>query len=215
MASEIDSVGTRLRFARRAARPTQGQRQRFRGQGGGVSPGEGTMSEQRPVTWPQELEEALRARLAGVRLGRPDRPRLTPKSRRSSRRIIAAMCEIFWEHYLAHPGGRAPVRDYYTPERSRSEIDASVALYARQVREPAGPRLDGNGVRAMPAMSDRAGVPLAPLLVVAHRRLSGRRSTSSADACAGDARANGALCRRDAAHVVRRGACADQLCHRN
>ena len=94
------------------------------------------MSEQRPITWPQELEEALRRDLPAFDWDGQIRPltaEITPIVEPHYRRV----CEIFWRHYLAHPA-TAHVRDYYTPEQLAQEIATSTAYMRAKFENPLG-----------------------------------------------------------------------------
>ncbi|MEO5494243.1 MAG: methyl-accepting chemotaxis protein [Sphingomonas sp.] len=119
------------------------------------------MSEQRPITWPQELEEALRRDLPAFDWDGQIRPltaEITPIVAPHYRRV----CEIFWQHYLAHPA-TAHVRAYYTPEQLAQEIETSTAYMRAKFENPLG-RAWMEMACANARQSDRAGVSLAPLL---------------------------------------------------
>jgi len=119
------------------------------------------VSEHRQSTWQEELEETLKRDLPAfdwdgqiVPVSAEIAPIVAPHYHR--------VCEIFWQHYLAHPG-TAHVRGYYAPEQLAQEVETSTAYMRAKFEDPLG--------RAWMEMactnarhSDRAGVSLAPLL---------------------------------------------------
>ncbi|MBN8815549.1 MAG: chemotaxis protein [Sphingomonas sp.] len=119
------------------------------------------MSEQRPVTWPQELEASLRRDLPAFdwdgQIG-PLTAEIAPIVAPHYRRI----CEIFWDHYLAHPAA-APVRGYYTADRLEKAVEASVVYMRAKFEKPLG--RDWMEMACAHARdSERAGMPLAAQL---------------------------------------------------
>jgi methyl-accepting chemotaxis protein len=70
--------------------------------------------------------------------------------------------ETFWEHYLAHPAV-AHLLEYYTPERRERELVAATLYTRAKIEHP----MERDWLRmacAHAESSDRAGVPIAPLL---------------------------------------------------
>jgi methyl-accepting chemotaxis protein len=81
------------------------------------------------------------------------------------------VCSIFWDHYLAHPAAKH-LRAYYTPEKIAAEMDMAVDYMRAKFENPVG--RDWKAMACANARdSERAGVPLAPLLsslAAAHQR---------------------------------------------
>ena len=119
------------------------------------------MIEHPRVTLPAELDESLRRDLPGF-----DWDRIVTPTFAEIEPIVAPhyqdVCRVFWEHYLDHPA-TAHVRDFYTDEQMKQEIVTSTIYMRTKFEDPFG--------RAWMEMachnarnSERAGVPLTPLL---------------------------------------------------
>ncbi|HEX4694548.1 methyl-accepting chemotaxis protein [Sphingomonas sp.] len=119
------------------------------------------MTDDRQLTWQEELEETLKRDLPAfdwdgqiIPVSAEIVPIVAPHYRR--------VCEIFWQHYLAHPA-TAHVRGYYTPEQLAQEVETSAVYMRAKFEAPLG-REWMEMACTNARHSDRAGVSLAPLL---------------------------------------------------